>query len=454
LAGLFARLPVGSTIAYRVNLLSAVCAAGAAGLACLIAQLLYPKRPYRLAISSATGLIFGFSSLLWSQAVISEVYALLTFIAAVLLWLLLRWRAGGHDANLWLAGLILGLGLGNHLTIIFLAPAAVVLLWTERRRWFRLQVLAPVAGLFLAGLAIYVYLPLAALGRPPVNWGNPQTWKGFLWVVTADQYQSFAFGLAPEQYLNRLGSWALLLGDQFGWWGLVISLAGVGWWWRRERRFVLFVLAWVLPLGIYTFFYDTGDSYVYLLPAMMLLALFWGEGCRYILYLARDLRPAWQRTVLVVLLLLPGFSLALHWQDSDLSDEWMAHAYLGQTLDSVEPDSLIIVRGDRSTFTLWYGLYVEERRPDVAVVNGPMLAFIWYRDHVRHLYPDLTIQVPTVEGTVRWDDLVRELVTTNIDHRPIYATDPKDSWEEWFNFVETEAPIYRVLPNTGTESLG
>ena len=454
LAALFARLPVGPTIAYRVNLLSAFSAAGAAGLVCLIAQLLYPKEPHRRAISVATGLTFGFSSLLWSQAVISEVYALLAFIATLLLWLLLRWRAGGHDAHLWLASLLLGLGLGNHLTIVFLAPATVVLLWGERRRWFRVRVLVPAAGLFLAGLLIYVYLPLAAMGQPPVNWGNPQTWQGFLWVVTAKQYQGFAFGLAPDQYLERLGSWALLLGDQFGWWGLVIALAGVGWWWRRERRFVLFALAWALPLGLYTYLYDTGDSYVYLLPLMMLLALFWGEGCRYLLYLARRLRPAWQRAALVALLLLPAVSLVAHWQESDLSDEWTAHAYLSQALESVEPDSLIIVRGDRPTFALWYGLYVEERKPEAAIANGPMLAYIWYRDQLRHRYPDLTIQVPNVEGTLLWDDLVRELIRTNIDHRPIYATDPKDAWSEWFDFVKQDAPIYRVEPKTGSESPG
>ncbi|MGD8463153.1 MAG: DUF2723 domain-containing protein [Anaerolineae bacterium] len=451
LAALFARLPIGPTIAYRVNLLSAVSAAGAAGLVCLIAQRLYPKEPHRLAISAATGLTFGFSALLWSQAVISEVYTLLTFIAALLLWLLLRWQSGGRDANLWLAGLLLGLGLGNHLTIVFFAPAALVLLWPQRRRWFHPTVLLPAAGLFLAGLFIYVYLPLAARHYPPVNWGNPQTWKGFLWVVTAEQYQAFAFGLAPDQYLNRLGSWALLLGEQFGWWGLLISLAGAGWWWRQERRFVLFALTWILPLAAYTFLYDTGDSYVYLLPVFMLLALFWGKGCRYLLYLARGLHRAWQRAVLAGLLLLPLLSLAIHWQESDLSHEWTAHAFLSQTLESVEPDSLIVVRGDRSTFALWYGLYVEERRPDVAVANGPMLAFIWYRDLLRHLYPDLTVQVPVVEGTLRWDDLVRELVVTNIDHRPIYATDPKESWEEWFTFVETEAPIYRVEPKAGQE---
>jgi hypothetical protein len=38
---------------------------------------------------------------------------------------------------------------------------------------------------------------------------------------------------------------------------------------------------------------------------------------------------------------------------------------------------------------------------------------------------------------------------------PIYATDPKEPWEDWFDFVEEEAaPIYRVRLKPGQESGG
>ena len=102
LAWLASHLPVGS-IAYRVNLLSAVCAGLAAGLVCLSAQILLAHSPHRMALSAATGLTLAFSSLLWSQAVIAEVYALLTLFAALLLWLVLSWRQDGSDVRLWLA---------------------------------------------------------------------------------------------------------------------------------------------------------------------------------------------------------------------------------------------------------------------------------------------------------------------------------------------------------------
>jgi hypothetical protein len=449
LAWLFSHLPFG-TIAYRVNLLSAVCAAATVGLLCCTAEILQPANdptPGRPGLPAATALTLAFSSLLWSQAVISEVYTLLALFAALLLWLLVRWRRGGGDHLLWLTALLGGLGLGNHLTLVLIVPAALILLWPERRRWLRTRALLPAGGLFLTGLCVYVYLPLAAAHSPPVNWGNPQTWSRFLWVVTAKQYQGFAFGLDLAAIPGRLSAWAQLLGDQFGWWGLAIALAGLWSLWQRDRRFALFSLAWILPAGTYAFFYDTGDSEVYLLPALLLLALWWGEGASYLLQVAQHLRPArrmWQRSALFVVLLLPLASLALHWQAASPDDDWLARSYIDQALESVEPGGLIISRGDRPTFALWYGLFADGQRPDVAIVNGPLLAYFWYRDEMRRLYPDLTLDEPAAADTTI-DDLVRNLILSNLSSRPIYSTDPGEAWKDWFDLVATgEAPIYRV----------
>jgi hypothetical protein len=443
LAWLFTLLPVG-VIAYRVNLLSAVCASAAVALFFLTARHQFSTDEHPLLIPLAASFSLAFSTLHWSQAVISEVYALLMLSAALLLWLLVRWRDGGGEWPLWLAALGLGLGLGNHLTLIFIAPAALVFLWPERSRWLRLRTLAPAAGLFLVGLSVYAYLPLAARHRPPINWGNPQTWRGFLWVVTGKQYQVFAFGLSPEEIPGRIFTWAQLLGDQFGWWGLAIALVGAWGWWVRDRRFALFALAWMLLVGLYAFFYDTGDAHMYLLPTVLLMASCWGEGIRRLLGWAYDLRPQWRRAALALVILLPLGSLALHWQAVEPDDDWQVHAYTTQVLEEVEPGGLIVVRGDGPTFALWYGLYAEEQRPDVAVVNGPLLAFLWYRDQIRHLYPQLVLNEPG-SGEVTIDDLVQDLIASNIEHRPVYALDPKEQWEEWFEFVkEEDGSVYQV----------
>jgi hypothetical protein len=448
LAWLASHLPVG-TIAYRVNLLSALCASLAAGLTCLSAQILLAGSRHRLALSAATGLTIAFSSLLWSQAVIAEVYALLALFTALLLWLVLSWRQYGGDVRLWLAGLALGVGLGNHLTLIFIVPALLVLLWPERRRWLRARVLTPAAGLFLVGLSVYVYLPLAAARQPAVNWGDPQTWDRFWWIISGGPYRSYVFGLDVDEIPSRIAGWARLLGDQFGWWGLVLVVVGFWSWWqgeqsRADRTLAAAFLLWSLLAGLYAFPYATTDSYVYLTPLLLPLALAWGKGADYLLHVVLRFGAAWRRTALVAILLLPFGSLAMHWQTTELSHDRMAHNYMQQVLDMAAPGALIVVQGDGPTFALWYGLYAEGQRPDVAVVSGPLLVYPWYREQVHRLYPALAIPEPA-NGSAATDGLVRGLIAGSLDHRVVYATDPAEAWRASFEFMRGEnTPLFRV----------
>ncbi|MEA3441736.1 MAG: DUF2723 domain-containing protein [Chloroflexota bacterium] len=453
---LFTRLPF-RTAAYQANLLSAVFAAGAVYFFYRSVEALLPEQERSPVIPLAAAGTLAFSTLLWQQAVIAEVYTLLMFFAALLLWLVIRWKNLGGDWRLWLAAFILGLGLGNHLTLIFFVPFALILLWSERKRWLRWRIIIPSAGLLLLGLSIYIYLPIAASGKPPVNWGNPVTWQRFWWVVSAKQYQQFVFGLPPEQIGERVTEWMNILSDQFGWWGLVIVAAGIAAWWLRERRMLLAGLAWVLPLFVYAFFYDTNDSYIILIPTLLILAILWAEGARLFILIGqiatnqrryrsvnRRRNTQWRWWLPLLILLLPLASLTTHWKQVDLSHDREAPAYITQVLDAMPEDGLVITRRDSRTFSLWYAQYVEGRRPDLAIVNGNMLAYAWYRIHLRDLYPGIIVPYATKDN-LTVNDLVYALIDTNTRHRPVYATDPADAWHERFEFIKLDdAPLYRI----------
>jgi len=462
LAALFSRLPLG-TIAYRVNLSSTVYAALTVYFVYLATWELEPVEDRNIFIPLVTSAILAFSSLLWSQAVIAEVYTLLALFAAILLWLLTRWRNGGSIGYLWGAAFTMGIGLGNQLSLIFFVPAAVVLLWSERHRWFQIKVMLQIIGFALLGLSIYIYLPLAASREPPVNWGNPTTWKQFLWVVTGKQYQPFVFGLPVEEIPGRLFQWVVVFNTQFGWWGLIIAAIGGAVWWMRDRAFFLFSIAWALPLMVYTFFYNTGDAYVILLPVFMLLAIWWGESVRILILYGSRLATQraksassktsatfWRWWPPLIILFLILVSLTSHWTENDLSHDISAKIYLTEILSSVPEGSLVVTRRDRATFGLWYETYVNEQREDIAVVNGRMLAYTWYREQMRSLYAPLS--VPRPEGDITSDELVRDFILQNIDQRPVYATDPAQEWEMWFNFISEEgANVYQVQVKPNVE---
>ena len=120
LGWLWSWLPLGGTPAWRMNLFSACTAALAVGALFLAARALGQSR----LVAAMAALTLAVSSTFWSQATIAEVYALAALIQALLILALLRWRQGRWP--LWVAGLLLGLGLAHHRTIILMIPGALV----------------------------------------------------------------------------------------------------------------------------------------------------------------------------------------------------------------------------------------------------------------------------------------------------------------------------------------
>ena len=242
--------------------------------------------PVRLGlVASAAALTWAVSPILWGQAVVTEVYTLNALAVVALLWLLWRWRetvdTGGQDGDLgsvrqpkgwpWLAGagLVFGLGLGNHLTLLLMLPGAAVWLWDGRRAAGRSLVRDLLAALIAAavGLTVYAYLPLAAAANPPVNWGDPRR-PAQLWALVSGQvYRGLVFGL-PLAYLpGRLAAWSGEALRQFGGpWAVILALIGL---WRLDRRLHAWwqaTLLIALAYSVYAIGYNTPDSFVYLIP--------------------------------------------------------------------------------------------------------------------------------------------------------------------------------------------
>ena len=184
-------VPIGD-FAFRGNLLSALLASLSVGLLYWIilrfCRYLKPEAPRAFWIASASlgALVFATSPLFCSQAVMTEVYTLnALFVGALLLTathLALRRPGENQEARfttgkLGLFGLLLGLGLGNHLTL--LAVAVPLLFWLWRTLGLRRLASPWMLGAFILGLGIYLYLPIRAAQDPPINWGNADTLGGF-----------------------------------------------------------------------------------------------------------------------------------------------------------------------------------------------------------------------------------------------------------------------------------
>ena len=434
LGRLFALLPLGS-IARRFNLFSAAMAAATVGLTYLSALRLTAQAAKQetwreRTIALLASLAFAASPTLWSQATIAEVYAPQAFFVALCLYLALRTEFLKHAGYWALMGLALGLGLGIHLTLLFILPGLALLLWKDARP---ARLLAFVLGM-LCGLTTYLYLPLAARGDPPINWGDPRTLDGFWWVISGKLYHGYLLALPKEHLLSRLGAWARLWFQQYTWIGLTLAIAGL-WSWLEKGHHL-----WALATGLmfaahslYAITYNTADSYVYLIPSFLLTALWMAEGARAILAgLASD-NPRAKRLLvplsLALLASIPIWSLARHYQALDLSRDHTAAQWAEETLRQLPQGAMLITGEDRHTFTLDYVRWVEGRRQDLVVVDGELLQHPWYTRQLARCYPSMqgTGDSPSLE----------QLIHANLGRYAIYLASPR----------EELAQAYAIIPS-------
>ena len=380
----------------------------------------------------------AFSPLFWSQAVIVEVQALqAVFILLILGWIaMLEKGPGSSRARIFLLFLAFwgGLSLGNHLTILFLFPLVAAAQFNAVKQglplgWFGWQALA-----FLAGCLVLAYLPLAARNYPPVNWGNPQSASGMEWLLSGSLYQNMLFGVTLSQFLERLGTLAKLLWDQFN---LGIIAAGYGLiFFRSISKIFRWTLIWLfLTCSFFYLTYASRDSIVYLVPAWIVFSIWIGEGFSTFL---EKIHFSFGVDKVVTILLLIGLlvRIPISWDLVNPSRDTITADYLEQILAKAPPDALLVTISDYDTFPLWYGHFGERQRRDLRVVVYPLTQFTWYQDTLRHIYPDLNF--PKEQSGLGWGD---ELVRLN-STRPVCRSANPDTIQQHIQISCSGAVIF------------
>ncbi|MDQ3553032.1 MAG: DUF2723 domain-containing protein [Chloroflexota bacterium] len=395
--------PLG-TEAFRANFLNALLMAFAAGLLALAVTLLTRRR----AVALAAGLLLGLAPTVWGNAVRADAHALHLALVASLMVVLLVWadrqRRGDARAGRWLvaSAVIYGVALGNHALTLLLAPgiAAYLLLVEPRLLWRWRLVLGCVAALVLTTVALYLYLPIRSAMDPLLDYADPQAWVhlgaegnvigGFRYLVLGEQFRG-TFSPLPSLIDGVSIIWRqiwLELGPI-----AVLSLGGVAvaaLRWPRELVLLAlwFVVTWVFALG----YQNASIERYYLVPLLVavvfaaMLAAFTLEMVERFAERRREDCPVERRlprgvAIRAALLrwMLPGLaafvlmanalvSFPATYERVDASGDRAARIWLDATFQALAPDAVIVSWWSYST-PMWYGQYVEGRRPDVLVMD-------------------------------------------------------------------------------------
>jgi Protein of unknown function (DUF2723) len=449
-------VPIGSP-AFRVNVLSAVFGVGSVGItALLIAHLTARWQGRELVISTwASGaaalggaLLLAFSTQFWLYSLVTEVFALNAFFAAALLFTAVAWYR--NPERMWafrLFCLSAGLAMSNQQTIVALGPGLLIVLIAGMRRrqhgkWLpdavmRREVLIGVA-LIAVGLLPYLYLPIAALGDPAINWGDPRTLDAFVRLVTRADYGTgqLIAGGAHGSVSDNLSLFGAYLAGAFGPVGCGLALVGL-WWLARSRPAV--------AIGIATCFLVAGPIFLayanpptpagllrgviarfYILPSVP-FAVFAGCGAYQMWsWLASipgrarrpSLAPIGVGLAILVLLAQPIASAVAHSAEVDQSNNRLTLQLTEDIFAPLEPNAILLSEGDTVILGSFYVQHAEQVRPDITVIAVPLLSATWYVDEVRRQHPDVVIPFDAYDPVTGAD--TSKLVDANIGRRPMY----------------------------------
>jgi hypothetical protein len=397
----FTWLPVGD-IAYRINLFSAVMGAATVVGLYLAGRLLTGYRWVAL----VGALALAVSPTFWSQALIAEVYtpgaAFFVFILVALLW----WEASGKPWALFWAGLLGGLSLGVHMSVVLLAPAALLFLllsWRQGKEVWRPLAAGAAVGLALAVLAFL----LLDLNDPPANYFNSvigpsrSAWElsesqtdgpfdRLLFGWSAQQFRPFMFSDPATVMARQAADYWRDLPDQLSQSAIILAIIGAVTLLVHRPRLALLLLLALTIQWLFTFNYAIWDLYVFYIPGYLLLALLATVGLGGIVDGLHSLIRRWPRSramldvVIAALALIiavwpvfkPNLEAVAAGEVPFEFDGYPVDAYSRNTLHPVVNATVLDLPENAIIFTDWdllypyyYVAHIEQDRTDLMFIE-------------------------------------------------------------------------------------
>jgi dolichyl-phosphate-mannose-protein mannosyltransferase len=404
LGHIFTLLPLGP-IPFRVSLFSV-----AAGIACALVVYVIALRLTRSALASAAAaLMLSFAPVVWTWSVVPEVFALADLIAAVLVLLLLVWHETGEPRYFVAAALVGGIGMAHHQTIAFLGPAILVLMGHHRRRFRGGRLFGQAVLASVAGLLPYAYLPIGAARHTAWSWGELASVGDFVGQILRVGYGTGSLVTTPAfqggSVVQRLG----VLAASFTVPEAILGVAGLAVLYRRDRAWFWFASTALLVTGpAFTAYSNINLAFpvlyavverFFLLPHVI-LAPCAAVGIRAI---ADTIRSARARAAALTAVSVGASAMALGiaiamFPAIDQSEDRIARSFAEDILSSTRKGAILLGAGDPVVGSIGYLQTIEGVRPDVTLVQMPLLWGDWYIRQLRREHPDLKLTFDKLDG--------------------------------------------------------
>ncbi|HEY8871066.1 MAG TPA: DUF2723 domain-containing protein [Candidatus Limnocylindrales bacterium] len=381
LGKLWSLLPIGS-VAYRANLLSAVEVSTALG----VAVLLMGRLAVRPLVAGPLAIVVAAVPTVWEAATTARVDGLHFLLVTLILHRALLWGQERRPTDFVLVALLTGLSLANHLLTVMVAPfVALFVLWVGHRELLRRPLLVPAAAVAgVAGLSLYLYIPIRAAIGPSWAYGHLLKLDDFWYLVSGTMFRADMKFLTAAGLQNFMAGWPHLWALIQARWPavlLAVALAGLGATFRRDRGLAVLTVVLVLA-NVYFYVNYHGDLEHYLLLTWLLIAActavaidaaiafvtraLAGPAIRW--PSARSLRMLPVGVVAgAVLVAFAGSVVRSNWAANDRSSDHRGDAFV-QQLFAVLPENAVLLSYWDALEPLWYAHCVEGLRPDLTIL--------------------------------------------------------------------------------------
>lgn len=385
-------------------------------------------------ISLLAALSLAFSYTFWSQTLNAQSYIFTDLLLLTIIYLL----TFASVKNIFKIGLIAAiLGAiaagGSTVMVITVLPIIIYLFF---RFWnnlgiYKLTILAILAIFLLA--AIYSYLPIRARSYPFLNWGNPQTPQLFLNHVQGlglsfnDPVSGKITGLvfSPISFAKVIIRYFYLLLNQFAYIPILFVPLGAFYLFKNNKRwfYVLLSIAGMNLLlgGLWL----SGNQEAWFILSNIVFTIFIGIG------MYNALRTINRRSLALLGMTLLSFLPLLFWFSRiNRTNEFYLKDYANNLYANLPKNTILF--GIYDTFnaaTLDRHELRGDRKDVFPIMTNELYVVQNYRDHLRHLRPDLVPkeidEMATFSSEKEYNDMLNFYIIYLLKKGyPVYVSHP------------------------------
>lgn len=372
---IFLKLFPFGTIAYKSHMVSAFF--GALTACALFSCIL------KIKVSKTTAffcsLFFSFTPVFWSQAIISEIYTLNTFLFFLTFSLLLTISEDKNTSTSFksyiILGFIIGLGISNHWPLFILSGTGLFFLFLRNYLILLRKLHFIIFGIVL-GLIPYIWLFTNSYDNSSISfYGSIESLKDFYFYVSRSGYKGVdngqIGGLGEKLryaafFCNEILRQFYSIGTILGISGLFISIRKIPWQKSTALIFSFLGSSFILILLLN---FDFNNIFKVVFRVYPLIS--YGVFCIW-LALTLDLlrtKTKHHHFYSIILLIIIIFNVCIHWGEVNKRNFTWGEEFGYTILNSLPHNSVLFLKGDIDSGVISYLRYIKGIRTDIDVYH-------------------------------------------------------------------------------------